>query len=99
MRNMPRLSVDIDLAYVPVAPRGESLVAIEGVLKRIGAVVITPLGEAHFAEAAKEDVVAKLNVRQGQVQIKIEVATNFRGCVYEPETRSVSEAVEAAFGF
>ena len=99
MRNMPRLSVDIDLAYVPVAPRGESLAAIEAALKRIAADVIRRLGDAHVAEATQEDVVTKLNVRQGQVQIKIEVATNFRGCVYEPETRSVSEAVEAAFGF
>ena len=33
------------------------------------------------------------------VQIKIEVTPVLRGCVYEPETRSVSEAVEAQFGF
>ena len=33
------------------------------------------------------------------VQIKIEVTPVLRGCVYEPEKRAVSEAVEAAFGF
>jgi predicted nucleotidyltransferase component of viral defense system len=99
IRDMPRLSVDIDLTYMPVAPRGESLAAIEAALKRIGADTIRRLGDTHVAEATQEGVVTKLNVWQGQVQIKIEVATNFRGCVYEPETRSVSEAVEAAFGF
>jgi predicted nucleotidyltransferase component of viral defense system len=29
VREMPRLSVDIDLTYVPVEPRAESLAAIE----------------------------------------------------------------------
>jgi hypothetical protein len=40
-----------------------------------------------------------LNVSQGGVQTLIEVAQNMRGCVHEPETQSVSEVVEAAFGF
>jgi len=33
--NMPRLSVDIDLTYLPVLPRAESLVAIDAAMKRI----------------------------------------------------------------
>jgi hypothetical protein len=32
VRDMPRLSVDIDLTYIPVAPRGQSLEQIEGAL-------------------------------------------------------------------
>lgn len=35
MRNMPRLSVDIDLTYLPVQPRAESLAAITAAMKRI----------------------------------------------------------------
>jgi hypothetical protein len=34
VRDMPRLSVDIDLAYLPVAARTESLLAIDAALKR-----------------------------------------------------------------
>lgn len=34
-RNMPRLSVDIDLTYVPVQPHAESLVAIDAAMGRI----------------------------------------------------------------
>lgn len=37
IRDMPRLSVDIDLTYVPVAPRPESLTAIDVAMKRIAA--------------------------------------------------------------
>lgn len=32
---MPRLSVDIDLTYLPVLPRDESLKAIDGTMNRI----------------------------------------------------------------
>ena len=35
VRNMPRLSVDVDLTYLPVLPRAESLAAIDGAMKRI----------------------------------------------------------------
>jgi hypothetical protein len=35
IRNMPRLSVDIDLTYLPVQERAASLAAIEAALRRI----------------------------------------------------------------
>ena len=35
IRNMPRLSVDLDLTYLPVEPRPESLAAIDAAMKRI----------------------------------------------------------------
>jgi hypothetical protein len=37
IRDMPRLSVDIDLAYLPVKPRDESLHEIDTSLKNIAA--------------------------------------------------------------
>lgn len=36
VRDLPRLSVDIDLTYLPVADRTESLKAIDSALRRIG---------------------------------------------------------------
>ncbi|WP_222851549.1 nucleotidyl transferase AbiEii/AbiGii toxin family protein [Phytoactinopolyspora mesophila] len=35
IRDMPRLSVDIDLTYIPIAPRAHSLEQIHGALRRI----------------------------------------------------------------
>lgn len=35
IRNMPRLSVDIDLTYLPVEPRPDSLAAINAAMTRI----------------------------------------------------------------
>lgn len=36
VRDLPRLSVDIDLTYLPVKPRNDSLSEIEETLQRIG---------------------------------------------------------------
>lgn len=54
---------------------------------------------AQVTESRAEDApkVNKLMVQLGRTQTKIEVTPVMRGCVYEPEQRSVS--VEAAFGF
>jgi predicted nucleotidyltransferase component of viral defense system len=99
IRDMPRLSVDIDLTYVPVAPRAESLAAIDAAMKRIVAGVKKANPDAQIAMAGSEGAITRFIVRQGGVQTKVEVTPVLRGCVYEPETRSVSEAVESAFGF
>jgi len=46
-----------------------------------------------------EGAVTRLLVRVGRVQTKIEVTPVLRGCVYEPQIRRVTDAVEKAFGF
>ncbi|HWE17637.1 MAG TPA: nucleotidyl transferase AbiEii/AbiGii toxin family protein [Hyphomicrobiaceae bacterium] len=98
IRNMPRLSVDIDLTYLPVAPRPESLAAIDAALKRIEGRIKEGIAGCHISESKTEGTVTKISVRT-QVQTKIEVTPVIRGCVYEAEKRGVSAAVEDAFGF
>lgn len=101
VRNMPRLSVDIDLTYVPVAPRGESLAEIDAAMKRIANRIRNSIPGVQLKETplAEEGTVTQLIARAGGVQIKIEVTPVLRGCVYEPELQAVSEPVEEAFGF
>src|SRR5580658_5678240 len=99
IRDMPRLSVDIDLTYVPVAPRAESLAAIDAAMKRIVARVKKAMPNAQVTMSGSEGAITKIFVREGGVQTKIEVTPVLRGCVYEPETRSVTKSVESAFGF
>jgi predicted nucleotidyltransferase component of viral defense system len=99
VRDMPRLSVDIDLTYVPVAPRAESLAAINAAMKRIVVRVQKAIPDAKITESTLEGAITRLTVRQGGVQTKIEVTPVLRGCVYEPQTLAVSDAVESAFGF
>jgi hypothetical protein len=79
VRDMPRLSVDIDLTYLPVAPRPESLADINVAMKRIAGRIKTIITDAQLTEAKTENTVVKLTVRSQGVQIKIEV-TPGRGC-------------------
>jgi len=99
IRDMPRLSVDIDLTYVPVAPRAESLTAVDAAMRRIIDRIKEAMPDATVIPTVAEGAIVRLLVRQGGVQTKIEVTPVLRGCVYEPETRAVSDPVEAEFGF
>jgi predicted nucleotidyltransferase component of viral defense system len=99
IRDMPRLSVDIDLTYLLVKPYAESLSAIDAALKRISARVRASIKNAKITESKTDNLVTKLFVNVNGVQIKIDVTPVMRGCVYEAEVRRVSETVEATFGF
>jgi len=102
IRNMPRLSVDIDLTYLPVAERDQSLVEIDDALKRIGARIRSAEKTAHVTESAPrtQREINKLVIRtRDRVQIKVEVTPVLRGCVYEPVIMPVSQKVEDDFGF
>jgi predicted nucleotidyltransferase component of viral defense system len=100
VRDMPRLSVDIDLTYLPVESRATSLAAIDSALLRIKKRIEPGLpGSRVHASRSDEGVVTKLIVRAGDVQIKIEVTPLMRGSVYESAVLSVVPAVEDAFGY
>ena len=99
VRDLPRLSVDIDLTYVPVSPRAKSLGAIDKAMKRIEGRIAKALKTARISQAIQEGAVTKLIVREPGAQIKIEVTPVLRGCAYEPEMRGVTAAVEQQFGF
>jgi len=101
LRDMPRLSVDIDLTYVPVGDRVSSLKEIDAAMRRIAKAIERGVRSARVSQSAPraEKAITKLIVRADDAQIKIEVTPVLRGCVYEPSVRSVSERVEAEFGF
>lgn len=101
VRDMPRLSVDIDLAYLPVEDRDTSLANIDTAL---GA--ITANMEQHIAGVkVKASVLSstgkrfKLLVWQADTSVKIEVTPVLRGSVYPAENRRLSPRTEKKFGF
>ena len=101
VRDMPRLSVDIDLTYLPVQDRTTSLAAINAAMLRIKKRIERgiPGAKVNASRSADENVVTKLIVRASGVQIKIEVTPVLRGTVYDPVMTGVVPAVETAFGF
>lgn len=101
IRDMPRLSVDIDLTYLPIEPRPKSLAAIDAAMKRIATSIRLGLPNTQVTEVlnTREQIVTKLTVQRHNVQIKIEVTPVLRGCVFAPIVRSVKPSVEDVFGF
>jgi hypothetical protein len=68
IRDMPRLSVDVDLTYVPVAPRAESLAAIDTAMRTITARVAKTIPGAHITQAGAEGAVTRLIIQEGTVR-------------------------------
>ncbi|MEI9850775.1 MAG: nucleotidyl transferase AbiEii/AbiGii toxin family protein [Sphingomonas sp.] len=101
VRDMPRLSVDIDLTYLRsrIAPRHwpRSDAAMLRIKERIEQGI--PDAKVNASRSADENIVTKLIVRAGGVQIKIEVTPVLRGTAYDPVMMGVVPAVEDAFGF
>lgn len=97
-RDMPRLSVDIDLTYLPLDPRPQALANIDTAFDRI--VVATKaagIDAQRVAGGGNGDT--RLLLRRHPAGVKVEVSPVTRGTVFEPELRTVTEAVEDAFGF
>ncbi len=102
VRNLPRLSVDIDLTYLPLGAREESLAEIDAALKRIGERVKTADNSVTVTESSPggQGPINKIVVRtKDLVQIKVEVTPVLRGCVYDPEITPINEKAEEEFGF
>jgi len=94
-RNMPRLSVDIDLTYLPIEPRDifltnltEAMQALTDKLKAEGLHVETKQSGSH---------ILKLLVSNDQTTIKVEPNIVLRGSVFEPEIKELADAAQTIF--
>ncbi|MFN7924041.1 MAG: nucleotidyl transferase AbiEii/AbiGii toxin family protein [Bryobacteraceae bacterium] len=101
VRDMPRLSVDIDLTYLPIADRAASLAEIDAAMGRIGRRIAKNIRGARVTAARLkgDNAVSKQFIEVDGVQIKIEVTPVLRGCLYGPSIRATSPRVEDEFGF
>jgi predicted nucleotidyltransferase component of viral defense system len=101
VRDMPRLSVDIDLTYLHIHNRATSLGEIDASMQRIGDRIGKAIRGARVksAQVGGEDAINKHFIQADGVQVKIEVTPVLRGCVYEPARRATSPRVEEHFGF
>ena len=99
VRDLPRLSVDIDLTYLPVNDRDFALNEIrsilllisEGIKRRIPGTGVIPK-KIHGTE-----VVRGLIVDRGGVTVKIEPNLVLRGSVYPSEIKTLSKKAQDLF--
>ena len=81
---MPRLSVDIDLAYIPLENREISLTKIDSALKRIGKNITRYIPGTRVTENAMHgtSLCNRIQVYGKDAIVKIEVTPVLRGSIH-----------------
>ena len=93
--NLPRLSVDIDLVYLPMEDRETTYKNIHNALFRISD-KLKKLGLIVHSNAKAEE---KLVCSDGVSEIKIEPNYTLRGFIYEPTIIELCEKAQNLFGY
>jgi hypothetical protein len=101
VRDLPRLSVDIDLTYLPVQDRSASLSGIDGALHALGETIESKVPRSRVRPAYLQGTGKrfKLVVWQDDMAVKIEVNPVLRGSVYASQARGIVDKVRAQFGY
>ncbi len=98
--DLPRLSVDIDLAWLPVHDYAEDAKLIAEALGRLADVLRAHPLRLQVQEAAGEGAgVTRLVASRGRARVQIETTPVMRGAVHPPRKMVVRPRVEEAFGF
>jgi predicted nucleotidyltransferase component of viral defense system len=98
VRDMPRLSVDVDLTYLPINSREEALSDIQKGLGRIKVDLENNVrGLKIHTVPLRAGTDVKLNCQGQGAQIKIEVNTITRGNVFPTELMQVVDSVQDEF--
>lgn len=100
IRDLNRLSVDIDLSYLPVEPRLDSIADINKILADIAAAIPKKIKSAVVKpnksfNSGKE---LKILVELGNTIVKIEPNYILRGFVFPPSQRKLSQKCTDHFG-
>ncbi len=101
VRNMPRLSVDIDLSYLPVEDRDTSLKNIDGALNNISTRILKaiPGSSINKSNLMGTGYFIRLVISLGDVTVKVEVTPVLRGSVHLPQEKELSANAEKEFGY
>ena len=94
IRDMPRLSVDIDLTYVPLEDRATSFENITKALSRIKKNIEAVVPKAKVIPKPHN---LKLQISNGQAQIKLEVNQTMRGTISPPIKMILCEKAQVAY--
>ena len=99
VRDLPRLSVDIDLTYLPIEDRETTLANISQILTTISQTIARAMPQVVIQPLrASDGRWRKLAVRLGNAMVKVEPNETIRGSVFPCELRDLSPQVESEFG-
>lgn len=97
LRNMPRISVDIDLVYLPVESRESSLAGIASALRNIKKSINRNIQGVTVQEKNIQGHLTKLTVISPKAEIKIEPNLVLRGVLGHPARRDLCTAAQTLF--
>lgn len=99
VRELPRVSVDIDLTYVVIEDRAKTLKNISQSLEKLSHDVINKLPDINVSLKRNKDTntFSKLVVMQKEIGVIIEPNLIIRGSVFPIEVRSLCNAAEEKF--
>lgn len=100
IRDMPRLSVDIDLTYLPIEPREQFLKNITGALETLAHNIKEKgAGKYKVDEVVTKDLrqLSKLIISNNEAKIIIEPNLVLRGSVFECETHELCQRAQDEF--
>ncbi len=99
VRDLPRLSVDIDLAFLPLFNRPEALESIHLALERISKKVKEKILKSRTVSKRLQDIEQNVGIVVGidGITVKIEPNIVVRGSIYPPETRRLVKRAEHLF--
>lgn len=99
IRNLPRLSVDIDLAYLPINDRQKAIAQISTVLEKTAELISQRLSilqiEKKYLAVSRQTVA--LLIKKEDVSVKIEPNLVIRGAVFPSEKRELCDKAETLF--
>ncbi len=99
VRDLPRLSVDIDLVYLPLDDRDTALQNVRAALSRIAQKIKQAIPDSDVISAHEDTDALRIFVTQGDARIKIELSPVLRGSVFSPVIMDIKPSVEQEFGY
>jgi predicted nucleotidyltransferase component of viral defense system len=94
IRDMPRLSVDIDLTYLPVCDYETALIEIHRGLNRISLAIKKVVGSVFISDRGKP---SKLFIQSGGAIVKVEVSLMSRGALEPPSKIALCNRAQEEF--
>jgi len=98
-RDMPRLSVDIDLNYMPIEPRDTSIKNISEALMRIKTKIMRSIPDVNVREGRTKEIkgIIKLFAQKSGAQIKVEPNLVLRGSIFQNIEKTLCKKAEDMF--
>jgi predicted nucleotidyltransferase component of viral defense system len=99
LRNMPRLSVDIDLTFLPILGREETFTKISSAISRLKNSIESSLSGTKVIpkQTSGTPGPTTFTVDEKRIQIKVEINFVLRGSVYQPSIQTLAEKAQTEF--